>query len=79
MAKTFHLNPKELEIRHNLAVNTYELGKFTFTEYLNRVFFHEKRLFTAVQFRSFIFAQSKPCSEMIELAHKLRAKYGLTQ
>lgn len=76
-AKIFNLNPKELENRHSQAFDTYELGKLTFTEYLNRVVFYEKRPFTKAQFRKFMFAQSKPYPDMIELVCKVKAKHGL--
>jgi putative hydrolase of the HAD superfamily len=41
------------------------------------VVFYEKRLFTRADFRRFMFAQSKPYAEMIELVRNLKAKYGL--
>ncbi len=46
-------------------------------EYLDRVVFHQKRSFTRAQFRDFMFAQSKPFPQMIELIHRLKARYGL--
>jgi putative hydrolase of the HAD superfamily len=75
--KTFNLNPKEMENRHNQIFDTYELGKLTIEEYLSRVVFYEKRPFTPVQFRKFMFAQSKPYPKMIELVHKLKTQYKL--
>ena len=76
-AKTFDLNPEEMENRHHLTFDTYEEGKLTLEEYLGRVIFYQKRPFTRAQFRHFMFAQSKPCPEMIELVRKLKAKFGL--
>ena len=76
-AKAFDLNPEEMESRHNQAFDTYELGKLTMKEYLSRVVFYEERPFTPVQFRKFMFAQSKPYPKMIELVRKLKARYGL--
>jgi putative hydrolase of the HAD superfamily len=76
-AKIFNLNLKEMENRHNQAFDTYELDKLTIEEYLNRVVFYEKRSFTQVQFRKFMFDQSKPYPEMIELIRRLKAQYGL--
>ena len=76
-AKAFNLNPGKFESRHNQAFDTYELGKLTIEEYLSRVVFYEKRPFTPAQFRKFMFAQSKPYPEMIELVSKLKARYGL--
>jgi len=76
-AKAFDLNPEEMESRHNQAFDTYELGKLTIEEYLSRVVFYEKRPFTPAQFRKFMFAQSKPYPKIIELVHKLKARYRL--
>jgi putative hydrolase of the HAD superfamily len=76
-AKTFDLNPEEMENRHHLTFDTYEEGKLTLEEYLGRVIFYQKRPFTRAQFRHFMFAQSKPYPEMIELVRKLKAKFGL--
>jgi putative hydrolase of the HAD superfamily len=76
-AKTFNLNPEEIESRHNQIFDTYELGKLTIEEYLSRVVFYEKRPFTPAQFRKFMFAQSKPYPKIIELVHKFKARYRL--
>jgi putative hydrolase of the HAD superfamily len=76
-AKTFNLDLEELKKRHTQALDTYELGKFTFEEFLDRVVFYEKRPFTSAQFRKFMFAQSKPYPKMIELVHRLKTRYGL--
>jgi len=76
-AKNFKLKWSEMEKRHQLNFDTYEEGKLTLEEYMNRVVFYEKRPFTRAQFRRFMFVQSRPCPQMIELARKLKAKYGL--
>jgi putative hydrolase of the HAD superfamily len=76
-AAHFKLELAELEDRHHLTFDTYEEGKLTLEEYLGRVVFHQKRPFTRAEFRHFMFAQSKPYPEMIELIRKLKAKYGL--
>ncbi len=76
-AANFKLELAEMENRHHLTFDTYEEGKLTLEEYLDRVVFYQKRPFTRAQFRHFIFAQSKPHPEMIELVRKLKAKHGL--
>ena len=76
-ARNFKLELAEMEDRHHLTFDTYEEGKLTLQEYLGRVVFHQKRPFTRAEFRRFMFAQSKPYPEMIELIRKLKAKYGL--
>jgi putative hydrolase of the HAD superfamily len=76
-AKTFNLNFEELEKRHNQAFDTYELDKLTMEDYLRHVVFYEKRPFTPAQFRKFMFGQSKPYPQMIELIQQLKIKHGL--
>jgi putative hydrolase of the HAD superfamily len=76
-AKHFKLNWAEMRERHGLNFETQEEDKITFREYLDRVVFWQKRPFTRAAFRQFIFAQSKPFTEMIELVRNLKAKYKL--
>lgn len=76
-AKTFDLDSEEMNLRHQLIFSTYELGKITLDEYLSQVVFYQKRTFTRSQFRKFMFAQSQPYPQMIELVCKLKAKYRL--
>lgn len=76
-AEHFNLEWAELEQRHRLNFDIYEAGKLTLKEYSDRVVFYQKRTFTRTQFRSFMFAQSKPHSELIALIRALKIKYGL--
>lgn len=76
-AMKFKLNLAEMEERHHLTFDTYEEGKLTPKQYLDRVVFHQKRPFTRTQFRNFMFAQSKPHPEMIGLVRNLKTEYEL--
>ena len=76
-AMHFKLELAEMENRHHLTSDSYEEGKLTLEEYLGRVVFYKKRAFTRAQFRRFMFAQSKPSSNMIEWVRQLKAKHGL--
>ena len=76
-ATRFNLEWAEMEDRHHLTFETYEEGKLTLEEYLGLVVFYQKRPFTRGQFQRFMFAQSKPYPQMIELIRALKAKYGL--
>jgi len=76
-AADFKLELAEMNDRHHLTFETYEEGKLTLEEYLGLVVFYKKRPFTRAQFRRFMFAQSKPYPEMIELVRGLKARYGL--
>ncbi|MFN2283382.1 MAG: HAD family hydrolase [Anaerolineae bacterium] len=76
-AKAFDLNLDEMEDRHHLTFDTYEVGKLTLEEYLTRTVFYEERPFTRDQFREFMCAQSQPYPDMIELARNLKAQHEL--
>jgi putative hydrolase of the HAD superfamily len=76
-AKHFKLNWADMQDRHELNFETHEQDKISFQEYLDRVVFWQKRSFTRAEFRQFMFAQSKPFTEMIELVRNLKAKYRL--
>jgi len=76
-AKAFDLNLDEMEDRHHLTFDTYEVGKLTLEEYLSRTVFYEERPFTQDQFREFMFAQTQAYPEMIELVRNLKAQHEL--
>ena len=76
-AEKFGLDLSETDERHHLTFDVYEAGKMSLDEYLARVVFYEERSFTADEFREFMFAQSRPYPEMIELIRSIKARYGL--
>ena len=76
-ATNFKLELAEMEDRHHLTWDTYQEGKLTLEEYLGWAVFYKKRPFTRAQFRRFMFAQSKPYPEMIELVARLKLRHGL--
>ena len=76
-AKQFNLDLDELNDRHRMTFDTYESGKLSLDEYLNRSVFYKDRPFTPEQFRAFMFAQSIAYPEMIDLIKGLKARYGL--
>ena len=76
-AKKFKLEWTEMEYRHQLNFDTYEEGKLTLEEYLDRVIFYQKRPFTRAQFWRFMQAQSKSFPEMIKMIISLKVRHGL--
>jgi putative hydrolase of the HAD superfamily len=76
-AAKFKLDWTEIEDRHHLTFDTFELGNITLEDYLSRVIFFKKRPFTEAQFQRFMFAQSKPYLDMLELMRRLKAQFGL--
>lgn len=73
----FKLNKAEMEDRHKLTFDTYELGKISLDEYLDRCVFYEKRDFTHEDFKKFMFGQSKKLPGMKENMILLKNKYNL--
>lgn len=72
----FRLNADELEERHHLTFDTYEEGKLSLDEYLDRIVFYEKRKFCKSAFKEFMFNSSAAYPEMIELLKVLKKKYA---
>jgi putative hydrolase of the HAD superfamily len=73
----FKLDPKETQERHHLTFDTYEVGKLTLDEYLQRVVFYKKRNFSYGDFKKFMYRQSKPYPEMLAMMRELKNKYHL--
>lgn len=76
-AHTFGLDYDELNERHHLTFDTYEEGKISLDEYLNRVIFYKERAFSPDDFKQFMMAQSQPYPEMIGLVRDLKTRYQL--
>lgn len=73
----FHLDKEEMEERHSIMFVTYEEGRITLNEYLDRVIFYKKRDFTFNEFRDFMFSLTTPHEEMIAFIKKIKQQYGL--
>ena len=67
----FHLDDEEFHDRHEMVVSSFERGKITLNEYLDRTVFYRTRPFTRDAFRDFMFSLSQPFPEVIEYALKL--------
>ncbi|TDQ11055.1 HAD family hydrolase [Pedobacter metabolipauper] len=76
-AQRFHLDLVEVEERHHLTFDTYEVGKISLDEYLDRLVFYEERHFDRIEFKEFMFSKSLPYNDMIELICGLKKKYNL--
>ncbi len=76
-AETFGLDADDMDDRHHLTFDTYELGKLSLDEYLDRMVFYKERRFSREEFKEFMFAQSKPFPRMLDLIRGLRKAYGL--
>jgi putative hydrolase of the HAD superfamily len=70
-AAKFHLDWEEFEDRHELMINAFETGQATLDEYLKRTVFYRERLFSREDFLSFIYAQSRPMPESVDVLRRL--------
>lgn len=67
----FHLDEEEFHDRHEMVVSSFERGKITLDEYLDRTVFYRPRPFTQDAFRDFMFSLSKPLPEALACARGL--------
>jgi len=71
----FKLDEAEFDDRHGMVISSFERGKISLDEYLERTIFYRKRAFTPEEFQEYMFSLSQPFPEVLELARKL-AKSG---
>lgn len=67
----FHLDQQEFQGRHEMVVSSFERGKITLDEYLDRTVFYRTRPFTREVFRDYMFSLSKPFPEALAFARAL--------
>ena len=67
----FHLDREEFNDRHEMLVSSFERGKISLDEYLDRTIFYRSRPFTRDEFRQFMFALSQPKSDELAVAQEL--------
>jgi putative hydrolase of the HAD superfamily len=77
-AERFGLDWEEMNERHNMTFDTYEVGKLSLGKYLDRVVFYAQRPFSPEEFRDYMFAESKALPGMIEFFAQLKGRYRLT-
>lgn len=67
----FHLDEKEFHARHEMVVSSFERGKITLDEYLDRTVFYRQQPFTRDVFRKYMLSLSRPFPEVLEFAQAL--------
>jgi putative hydrolase of the HAD superfamily len=71
----FQLQKADFEARHKEVVTTFEEGKVTLDQYLDRILFYQPRKFSKEEFKNYMFSLSKPKPEVLEFARGLAGKY----
>jgi len=69
----FKLDEEEFDDRHGMVVSSFERGKISLDEYLDRTIFYRPRPFTREVFREFMFSLSQPQREVLAFARELSA------
>lgn len=64
----FHLDESEFHDRHEMVVSSFERGKITLDEYLDRTVFYRSRTFTRDEFRDYMYSLSQPFPEVLKFA-----------
>jgi putative hydrolase of the HAD superfamily len=67
----FRLDEEEFHDRHEMVVSSFERGKITLDEYLERTVFYRPRPFTRDEFRDFMYSLSQPFPEVLAFAQAL--------
>jgi putative hydrolase of the HAD superfamily len=69
----FGLDEKEFHARHEMVVSSFERGKMSLDEYLERTVFYRDRPFSRDDFRNYVLSLSKPNNEALAFARLLAA------
>jgi len=69
----FHLDEQEFHDRHEMLVSSFEQGKISLDEYLDRTIFYRPRPFTRDVFREYMFSLSQPRPDVLAFARQLTA------
>ena len=67
----FKLDETEFDDRHEMVISSFERGKISLDEYLQRTIFYRKRPFTPAEFQEYMFSLSQPFPDVLELARGL--------
>ena len=69
----FRLDQEEFHARHEMVVSSFERGKISLDEYLDRTVFYRDRPFTRDEFRDYMFSLSQPMPQVLAFARALTA------
>lgn len=76
-AMKFKIDFIEMNKRHAITFDTYEIGKISLDDYLDRVVFYVDRPFTKNEFKEYMFHSAHSFHEMIDLIRHIKSKFGI--
>ena len=62
----FRLDEEEFHSRHDMVISSFERGKISLEEYLDRTVFYRNRPFTRDEFRDYMYSLSQPMPEVLD-------------
>jgi putative hydrolase of the HAD superfamily len=71
----FQLQKVDFEARHKEVVATFEEGKISLDQYLDRTVFYQARKFSKEEFKTYMFSLSNSKAEVLDFARSLSGKY----
>jgi putative hydrolase of the HAD superfamily len=69
--KHFRLDEEEFHSRHEMVISSFERGKISLDEYLDRTVFYRDRPFSRDEFRDYMFSLSQVMPEVLAYARTL--------
>jgi len=69
----FQLDPVEFQDRHEMVVSSFERGKISLDDYLDRTVFYRARSFTRDALKMYMYSLSQPLPDTLALARSLAA------
>lgn len=76
-AAHFRFDEEEFEQRHEALVSALETGAISFDSYLEQSVFSRPQSFSQEELKSFIYAESQPKPDSLDLARELASKYTM--
>ncbi|HTZ81867.1 MAG TPA: HAD family phosphatase [Candidatus Acidoferrales bacterium] len=67
----FQIDAQDFQGRHEMLVSSFERGKITLDEYLERTVFYQPRSFSIESFREYMFSLSQPFPDVLKFAQAL--------
>jgi len=76
-ADHFGLDFEEMSSRHHITYDTYENGKSSWDEYLEKIIFYQPRDFSYADVKRYILEAARPLQDTIDLIRRVRSVYQL--
>lgn len=70
-ARVFQFDSAEFEARHVPLSDELDCGRLSLDKYLDQVLFSKPRSFTKEAFKNFMYAQSQPCSDVLQIVKEV--------